>query len=122
MGLDVGIMHVEYLERPQGIAYEFAWQLAHRASANGYMTGEGRNWAPFTQRQVLRSFRRFVAARGIDAEGRAEILSWVRSLPWQGWREQLAADDARDTEADYTPVLDNEDGRDGGIIELHFNW
>ena len=122
MGLDVGIMKVRYFERPQGIAYEFAWRLAHRASANGYMAGEGGNWAPFTQRQVLRSLDRFAVARALDAQGRDEVLAWVRSLPWQGWREQLAPDDGRDAAPDYTPVLDNGAGRDGGIIELHFNW
>ena len=122
MGLDVGIMNVRYLERPHGIAYEFAWELAHEASSNGYMTGEGGNWAPFTQRQVLRFLDRFAAARSIDAQGRDDMLAWVRSLPWQDWQAQLQPDDGRDAVCDYTPVLDNEDRRDGGIIELHFNW
>ena len=44
MGLDIGIISIEYLERPSGIAYEFAWELAVEASAFGYMYGEGNNW------------------------------------------------------------------------------
>ena len=39
-----------------------------------------------------------------------------------GWQDALPPGDGRDREDDYYPVLDNDDGRDGGIIELHFNW
>ena len=37
MGLDIGIISMQYLERPLEIAYEFAWELAAEASTNGYM-------------------------------------------------------------------------------------
>ena len=30
-------MSVEYLERPRGITYEFAWELAAEANIRGYM-------------------------------------------------------------------------------------
>ena len=41
MGLDIGIMSIQILERPLGIAYRFAWELAHEASVYGTMSGDG---------------------------------------------------------------------------------
>ncbi len=99
MGLDVGIITIQYLERPHGVAYEFAWELAYEASANGYMAGEGNNWGTFTQRQVLRMLDDFAEREGLGSTAKSDILAWVRSLPWDWWN-------------DYH----------GGIIELHFNW
>ena len=56
MGLDIGIISITYLERPHGIAYEFAGKMALEASVDGYMHGEGNNWGAFTQRQVLSNY------------------------------------------------------------------
>ena len=57
--VDVGIIAIQYLPRPTGHAYEFAWELCHRGpSADGYMHGEGNNWSGFSQRQVLRMLAR----------------------------------------------------------------
>ena len=93
MGLDIGIISIEYLERPSDIAYEFAWELAVEASTGGYMYGEGNNWGPFTRRRVRRLLESFSQQRSLTQEQTAEIQSWVDSLPW-----------------------------DGDDIELHFNW
>ena len=41
MGLDIGIMSVQILERPRELAYRFAWELAHEASVYGTMSGDG---------------------------------------------------------------------------------
>ena len=58
MGLDIGIMKIEYLERPGGVVYDFAWHLAQEGAFDAYMFGEGNSCIPFTQRQVLRTARR----------------------------------------------------------------
>ena len=121
MGLDIGIISIRYLERPQDMAYEFAWELAIEASVNGYMYGEGNNWGAFTQRQVLRMLDAFVASRGLDASAKGEILAWVQSLPWDGWRDDLDPGAASVAEG-YDPILDYEQDQDGGLIEVHFNW
>ncbi|MSQ41251.1 MAG: hypothetical protein EXR55_06330 [Dehalococcoidia bacterium] len=106
MGLDIGIITITHLERPDGVAYEFACQMAIEASVHGYMTGEGNNWAGFTQRQVLAMLDEFTEHRNLDASAKAEIRAWVQSLPWDGWRDDLTQD------------ADEE----GGLIEMHFNW
>ena len=123
MGLDIGIMKVEYLPRPKGVIYDFAWHLAQEGSFDAYMFGEGNSCIPFTQRQVLRMLDEFTRERGLSPQERLEIRSWLASLPWiGGWQDALPPSDGRDREDDYHPVVDNDDGRDGGIIELHFNW
>ena len=109
MGLDIGIITFQYLPRPTGHAYRFAWELAYEAGANGYMHGEGNNWGPFSQVQTLRMLDEFTARNQLDAPARTEIIDWLKSLPWDDWQDDLA--------------LDNADPQQrGGLIELHFNW
>ena len=124
MGLDIGIMKVEYLERPGGVVYDFACEMAAGGATDAYMFGEGGSWIPFTQRQALRMLDEFTRERGLSPQERLEVRSWLASLPWEGggWQDALPPSDGRDQEDDYHPVVDNDDGRDGGIIELHFSW
>lgn len=106
MGLDIGIMRVEYLERPGGIVYEFAEHMAVEGVDGAYMWGEGHSWIPFTQRHALRMLDDFSRERGLSPQEQEEVRAWLESLPWlgEGWRGALTPDD------------------DGGAIELHFNW
>ena len=123
MGLDIGIMKVEYLTRPKGVVYDFACEMAAGGAFDAYMFGEGNSWIPFTQRQVLRMLDEFTRERRLSPQERLEVRSWLASLPWiGGWQDALPPGDGRDREGGYHPVADNDDGRDGGIIELHFNW
>lgn len=123
MGLDIGIISIEYLEQPKGDAYRFAWELAVEASTDGYMAGEGNNWAAFTQRQVLRMLNQFSESRSLDTQSKNQVLDWVRSLPWDEWQDDFDPSSPTDEDdEDYNPILDSPNGEDGGIIELHFNW
>ena len=54
MGLDIGIMSIQILERPLGIAYRFAWELAHEASVYGTMSGDGNSLGFFNKPEVRR--------------------------------------------------------------------
>ena len=121
MGLDVGIIAIQYLPRPTGHAYEFAWELAIEAGANGYMHGEGNNWSGFSQRQVLRMLDEFAGRKQLDTPAQTEILDWLRSLPWDDWQDDLVLHNTTD-EDDDDPILDHDPERHGGLIELHFNW
>ena len=123
MGLDIGIISIQYLDIPKGVAYRFAWEMAIEASTDGYMTGSVNNLYPFTQRQVLKLAGEFVHNRGLSSTDTAEILTWVQSLPWQDWQDDFyPATPTNADEDDYDPVLDHDEGQDGGLIELHFNW
>ncbi|MBI2867544.1 MAG: hypothetical protein HYX97_04335 [Chloroflexi bacterium] len=121
MGLDVGIIHITYLPRPTGAAYRFAWELAYHAGAYGYMHGDGNNWGWFTQRRVLRMLDDFAREKALSASVKREVLDWVRSLPWDGWRDGLDLSRPLDDDDDDLDV-DGPDDEHGGLIELHFNW
>ena len=121
MGLDIGIITINYRERPRGSTYQFAWQLAVEASANGYMHSDGNNWGAFTQRRLLHMLDEFAEQQTLDTSAKAEILAWVKSLPWDAWQDHIAPGDPTDDD-DYDPVLDDDQEQDGGLIELHFNW
>ena len=112
MGLDIGIMKVEYLARPKGVVYDFACEMAAEGAVDAYMFGEGNSWIPFTQRHVLRMLDEFTRERGLSPIERLEVRSWVESLPWVGWEDALSP----------PPRDPDDEDDDGGIIELHFNW
>lgn len=113
MGLDIGIMNVEYLERPGGVVYDFACEMAARGAFDAYMFGEGNSWIPFTQRQVLRMLDAFTRERNLSSAEQLKVRSWIELLPWTGWRDALPP-----------PLHESDDKEedDGGIIELHFSW
>jgi hypothetical protein len=121
MGLDIGIIKITYLDRPTGFAYRFAWELAIEASVCGYMHGEGNNWAPFTQMQVLLLLENFAAQNRLDDAAKSEVLEWVRSLPWDGWIDDLDVP-LGDQDDDDLDVSNAPNDEVGGLIELHFNW
>lgn len=123
MGLGVGIMQWEPVEVPDEVVYDFAWEMLHEGVGSEYMAGESQSYIPYTQRQVERMLRRFARSKGLTREERLAIRAWLKSLPWiGGWQSRLPRDDRRDQDYGYWPVVDNDDGRDGGIIELHFSW
>ncbi len=84
MGLSIGIMKVEYLERPDGAAYKFAQHMAEEGAMDAYMFGDGGSWIPFTQRQVLELLDVFAARRGLSAVDRRLVVEWLMELPWIG--------------------------------------
>lgn len=122
IGLDIGIIQITYLERPRGQAYRFAWNMAIDGAGDAYMHGGGNSWIPFTQRQVLVMVEEFAMDKALTGAEKQEILEWVRSLPWNGWVDDLDLGSALDEDDDYDPVIDGPDEIHGGMIELHFNW
>jgi hypothetical protein len=68
MGLDIGIISMQYLERPLEIAYEFAWELAAEASTNGYMHEADNSYLPFSRRRIGRLLDRFAKRKALTQE------------------------------------------------------
>ena len=93
MGLDIGMMSIQALERPRGTSYQFAWELAHEASVYGTMSGDGNSLGYFTKPEVRRLLDEFAEQQTLTPDQTAEVWTWVESLPW-----------------------------DGDDLELHFNW
>lgn len=93
MALRIGIMSLETVDVPSGIAYEFAKELALEASVSGTMSGEGNSLGYFTKPQVGHLLYEFADSKDYTDDETLEVWAWVESLPW-----------------------------DGHEIELHFNW
>ena len=94
MGLDIGIISIQYLERPSGHSYRFMWEMAIEASVAGYMSGDGNNWGYFYKHEVRELLDAFAKREGLSSEDEQTVWAWVESLQW----------------------MDND------LIELHFNW
>ncbi len=124
MGIGLGVMHWEEVRLPKGVVAEFAREMLHEGIGASYMWGQSQGYAPFTQRALLELLDRFAQERGLSRRKRGEIRAWLKSLPWVegGWRTRLPKDDGRSQAWGYHPLDDNDDRRDGGLVELHFSW
>jgi hypothetical protein len=78
MGLDVGVVSIEYLERPQGAAYEFIQHLAAVASC----IGEGNAFGFYLREEMEEEAKGFLARMEASPEQVAEIEKWIEKLPW----------------------------------------
>ena len=79
----VGKLKKTYIDPPTYVGYEFVRELVIDGSPD-YMGGEDRLWGNFTRSQMRRVADRLVAEKGYTNIERAEIDSWVDSLPWDG--------------------------------------
>ena len=82
MGLDIGIISITYLDRPLGRAYDFAQELAQQTIWDGYMSGNGNSWGPFTRDGVMKRLEEFSIEHSLSTQEQAEVREWVESLPW----------------------------------------
>lgn len=85
MGLDVGVVRIEYLDRPQGVGYEFLWQLAIDADKADWEVSSGPNtFIELTREHMMNQAQKFVAAKKLGQNDREVIQKWINSLPWRG--------------------------------------
>ena len=93
MALHIGIIGIQYLETPGGVAHEFAKELALEASVAGIMSGAGNSVGHFTKPHVGHLLYEYAEEHNLTDEETAQVWVWVETLPWDGYE-----------------------------IELHFNW
>lgn len=95
MGLDVGVVTIEYLERPGQPMYGFLQGLMADPAVGTDMdlfednspweAGDGENvFYEFERDELLRRADRWAVKQEIDAAERATLLQWVDDLPWRG--------------------------------------
>ncbi len=75
MGMDVGKVSIEYLDRPQGLAYEFIKELACEASC----VGDGNAFGFYLRSDMERKAKEF--AKGNELAEQI-LMDWIASLPW----------------------------------------
>lgn len=94
MGLDVGVVSINYLERPIGVIYRFLWYLNHNAEEADWLTGsEGSTFIELTDDTMDEQVRRFQSQNKLSPSDLEGVRRWIDALPWKN-----------------------------GVIMLHFGW
>lgn len=84
MGLDIGVVKIEYLERPGEPIYDFLWRLAQDAQDEEWGgSWSGNAFAEIQQRRMLAKARAYAKEVGLTEAARDTLLAWVRALPWR---------------------------------------
>ena len=94
MGMDVGVVSIEYLTRPESPVYDFLFDLmidplVGIASGNEGEAGDwGASWAnnglyAFSRDLLTQRASEWADQNGIDAIGRTTLLGWIAGLPWR---------------------------------------
>ena len=85
MGLDVGAVQIDYLDRPRGAAYRFAWHLAGEWDDEAWEVSSGVNlFVEYDCDRLLNRAYEYVVSERLASDEAHQVMRWVRSLPWQG--------------------------------------
>ena len=85
MGLDVGVVRIDYGYPPSGPAYGFAWHLVQNSREADWGFSKGENvLSEYTRAGMLRQVDEYVEGKGLRPNDKALILNWVYGLPWNG--------------------------------------
>ena len=95
MGLDVGVVTIEYLERPDQPIYGFLQALMADPDVGteldpfDYESGWGDGWEgnafyEFNRDVLLRRADGWAMQKNLNANHRAILLQWIDALPYRG--------------------------------------
>ncbi len=82
MSLIIGKLHTEYLDPPPDGVDDFVLELMWRYATSGYMSGEGRLWAAFSDSQLMRDVEEYANDNALSQDDRNVIEEWIETLPW----------------------------------------
>ena len=93
MGLDVGVVTIQYLERPQEPVYRFLNELLNEAAEGLEVeddddwvwegSWEGNSLVEFSQDYLERRTIAWATNNNVGDDGRAVLANWVSALPWR---------------------------------------
>ena len=95
MGLDVGVVSIDYLDRPGQPMYRFMWELmANPDTGMGDTAGDDEYWDgggtgesafyEFTRDGLVNRANGWAAAQNIGDTERSTLLDWIENLPYRG--------------------------------------
>ena len=85
MGLDVGVVDIEYLETPRRPISGFLSELAGEDLDEGWIGGwDGNVFLQILQEDLERRAREYASEQGLSQDDVHKLLSWVGGLPWEG--------------------------------------
>ncbi len=83
MGLDIGVVKLDYLERPEKTAYDFARHLAaHSDEVEWSVFAEGNIFVELTRDTMISLMDGYVSDKKLDQEDAKTVGRWVDALPW----------------------------------------
>ena len=84
MGLDIGVVKLDYLERPENTAYDFARHLAARSDeAEWSVFAEGNIFVELTRDTMTSLMNGYVSDKKLDQEDAETVGKWIDALPWR---------------------------------------
>ena len=96
MGLDIGVVNIEYLDQPGQPMYRFMWDLMANPEVglgddpddddvhwDGGGTGESAFYE-FTREGLLHRANGWATAQTLSDPERSTLLDWIENLPYRG--------------------------------------
>ena len=84
MGLDVGVVDIEYLERPRAAVYRFLCHLAENAWEADWCGGTGEEtFVQYVRDTLLEQANEFASRDAPTESERDGIRAWIDGLPWK---------------------------------------
>ena len=84
MGMDVGVVDIEYLETPRRPVSGFLSELAGEDLDEGWIGGwDGNVFLQIFQEDLERRAREYASEQGLSQDDVDKLLSWVGGLPWK---------------------------------------
>ena len=85
MGLDIGVVQIDYLRQPRSVAYHFAWDLAREWDDECWQVSSGANvFIELGYEHMVERAGRYISSEGLGASDAHQVMRWVRMLPWRG--------------------------------------
>ena len=85
MGLDVGVVKIAYLERPDEPTYNFLWDLAAGELDEDWGGGwDGNAFVEFAREQLVQQATQWSSRRNLGGNERDTLQRWIDDLPWEG--------------------------------------
>lgn len=85
MGLDIGIVRIEYLNRPMEPIYSFLSELAMDAGCDSWGGfWEGNAFVELMRRAMLSKARAYSRKQSLPKDDLDKLIAWVKGLPWDG--------------------------------------
>ena len=84
MGLDVGVVQVDYLARPDGSAYHFLWHLNENADEADWNGSSAENtFVQYTRETLWAQLHDYASGNDLSESERHGLRSWIDGLPWK---------------------------------------
>ena len=82
MGLDVGVVQIEYLDRPDKPTYDFAWHLNINEDDADWNSSSS-TFVEYTRENLLQQLDRYISENRLPQNDIERLRSWVDGLPWK---------------------------------------